>query len=132
MLNSWARSNWFNFTAIRLSRKFRNYRKMPVSMQVKQVSSTDFPTHTFNDFFSEILLSTAHKAKGLEFPIVILADDFLPRSNETPLDELSVDENRENLNILYVAATRATRELVMNNDLFYLLYKMCRVRTTND
>ena len=83
-------------------------------MQIEQVSSTDFPTHTFNDFLSEILLSTAHKAKGLEFPIVILADDFLPRSNETPLVELSVDENRENLNILYVAATAPSNTNVNN------------------
>lgn len=92
MLNSWARSNWFNFTAIRWSRKFRKYNNMLVPMQIEQVSSTEpCPTHTVHDFFSEILLSTAHKAKGLEFPIVILADDFLPRSNETPLDELSVE-----------------------------------------
>ena len=79
-------------------------------------------------FFLEIVLSTAHKAKGLEFPIVILADDFLPRSSDIPLEKISLDEHRENLNILYVAATRATKELILNMDLFYLLYKMCRVR----
>jgi ATP-dependent exoDNAse (exonuclease V) beta subunit len=79
-------------------------------------------------FVLEIVLSTAHKAKGLEFPIVILADDFLPRPNDVSLDKISLDKHRENLNILYVAATRATKELVLNMDLFYLLYKMCRVR----
>ena len=76
----------------------------------------------------EIILSTAHKAKGLEFPIVILADDFLPRSSDLTLEQLSPDEHRENLNILYVATTRATKELILNTDLFFLLYKMCRVR----
>ncbi|CAF2805329.1 unnamed protein product [Rotaria sp. Silwood2] len=75
---------------------------------------------------AKIVLSTAHKAKGLEFPIVILADDFLPRSSDLPLEQISLDEHRENLNILYVAATRATKELILNMDLFYLLYKMCR------
>ncbi|CAF4570510.1 unnamed protein product [Rotaria sp. Silwood2] len=70
--------------------------------------------------------SKSHKAKGLEFPIVILADDFLPRSSDLPLEQISLDEHRENLNILYVAATRATKELILNMDLFYLLYKMCR------
>ncbi|UJR26727.1 hypothetical protein I4U23_008042 [Adineta vaga] len=75
---------------------------------------------------AKIVLSTAHKAKGLEFPIVILADDFLPRSSDSTLEQLSLDEHRENLNILYVAATRATKELILNMDLFYLLYKMCR------
>ncbi|CAF1016050.1 unnamed protein product [Rotaria sordida] len=75
---------------------------------------------------AKIVLSTAHKAKGLEFPIVILADDFLPRSSDLSLEQISLDEHRENLNILYVAATRATKELILNMDLFYLLYKMCR------
>ncbi|CAF1023793.1 unnamed protein product [Adineta steineri] len=77
-------------------------------------------------FYLEIVLSTAHKAKGLEFPIVILADDFLPRSSDVTLDKISLDVQRENLNILYVATTRATKELILNMDLFYLLYKMCR------
>ena len=76
---------------------------------------------------SEIVLSTAHKAKGLEFPIVILADDFLPHSSDLTLEQMSLNEHRENLNILYVAATRATKELILNMDLFYLLYKMCQV-----
>jgi len=76
----------------------------------------------------EIVLSTAHKAKGLEFPIVILSDDFLPRADDCPLEQLPIDRYRESFNILYVAATRATKELVLNVDLFYLLYKMCRVR----
>lgn len=75
---------------------------------------------------AEIVLSTAHKAKGLEFPIVILNDDFLPRPNEKPIDQLPIDRYREDFNILYVAATRATRELILNVDLFYMLYKMCR------
>jgi superfamily I DNA/RNA helicase len=75
----------------------------------------------------EIVLSTAHKAKGLEFPLVVLSDDFLPRANDATLDDLLPEEHRENLNILYVAVTRATKELILNADLFYLLYKMCRV-----
>ncbi|CAF0951164.1 unnamed protein product [Adineta steineri] len=81
---------------------------------------------SIKEFYLEIVLSTAHKAKGLEFPIVILADDFLPRSSDVTLDKISLDVQRENLNILYVATTRATKELILNMDLFYLLYKMCR------
>ncbi|CAF3621323.1 unnamed protein product [Rotaria socialis] len=87
--------------------------------QLQEKSCTDISQ-------AKIILSTAHKAKGLEFPIVILADDFLPRSSDSPLEQISLDEHRENLNILYVAATRATKELILNMDLFYLLYKMCR------
>ncbi|CAF0732257.1 unnamed protein product [Adineta ricciae] len=75
---------------------------------------------------ASIVLSTAHKAKGLEFPIVVLAEDFLPRSSDATLEQLSPDDHRENINILYVAATRATKELIINSDLLYLLYKMCR------
>lgn len=107
--------------------------------QLQEKSCSDISKASKNSYFLcidiipsvvclEIVLSTAHKAKGLEFPIVILADDFLPRSSDSPLEQISLDDNRENLNILYVAATRATKELILNMDLFYLLYKMCRVR----
>ncbi|CAF0781976.1 unnamed protein product [Didymodactylos carnosus] len=82
--------------------------------------------HCQDSRLASILLSTAHKAKGLEFPIVLLADDFIPRPQDVPFDQVNMDEHRENLNILYVAATRAKNELILNQDLFYFLYKMCK------
>lgn len=52
---------------------------------------------------SDMIVSTAHKAKGREWPSVRLANDF-----RGPEDE---NYDPEDTNILYVAATRATRIL---------------------
>lgn len=62
----------------------------------------------------EILLSTLHKAKGLEWDRVELLSDFAPRSQ--PKDQQSEMQNKEELRILYVAITRAKRELQLPED----------------
>lgn len=49
------------------------------------------------------ILSTAHKAKGLEWPSVQLASDFIPTDDKRYCTQES--------NLLYVAATRAQRSL---------------------
>jgi superfamily I DNA/RNA helicase len=68
---------------------------------------------------AERVLSTAHKAKGLEWPRVRLADDF-PRLEElNALDQdgllyLTPEERDQELNLLYVAVTRARQQLELN------------------
>jgi len=56
-------------------------------------------------------LITAHKAKGLEFVNVRLANDFAKIESAS----------REELNLIYVAATRATHYLTPNKDLQSIL-----------
>ena len=51
----------------------------------------------------DLLLSTCHKAKGLEWKRVKLADDFY--------DITSSSKNNEEINLVYVAITRATEYL---------------------
>jgi superfamily I DNA/RNA helicase len=53
---------------------------------------------------AEVIISTAHKAKGREWARVLLTDDFPPHTDERPL---SVEEWR----LLYVAVTRAAEHL---------------------
>lgn len=71
----------------------------------------------------DVLLVTGHKSKGLEWHNVALADDFAELFNEQrePLkvkdDELPKDE----VNLLYVAATRAQRALKLNGELRSLM-----------
>lgn len=71
---------------------------------------------------AEVVLATAHKAKGLEFDQVQLAEDFAPlyreegRTRRTPA-EVSPEE----INLLYVAATRARAVLTPNADLSRLV-----------
>ena len=75
---------------------------------------------------AHFLLSTAHKVKGLEYPSVLLWHDFVDVSaspsaparyvaerndgfGESVWEEVDSDE----INLLYVAATRARRELFL-------------------
>lgn len=65
---------------------------------------------------ADALLSTAHRSKGLEFAQVRLADDFEDFVNEDgePV-ALDTQELVEELNLLYVAVTRATHALQINS-----------------
>ncbi|XP_065830337.1 F-box DNA helicase 1-like isoform X3 [Oscarella lobularis] len=71
--------------------------------------------------FADILFSTTHKAKGLEFSTVRVLDDFLGASAHLPtfggVGNLPEDE----YNLLYVAATRAKNRLRMPRTLFNIL-----------
>lgn len=63
---------------------------------------------------------TAHRSKGLEFDRVELADNFVETLDDAgdPIDFTKADrETREEINLLYVAATRARRELVINSSI---------------
>lgn len=66
---------------------------------------TDVPKRAWADFEC-VCFSTAHKAKGLEFEQVWLADDFMRFFEDG--HELRPDQvEQEEVNILYVALTRA-------------------------
>ena len=65
---------------------------------------------------AQVCLSTAHKTKGLEFNQVLLADDF-PSLVHIPIDELDPEE----VNLLYVAVTRAVEVLEINTSLWEVL-----------
>ena len=63
------------------------------------------PTHP------DVILTTAHKSKGREFDVVVLADDF-PSCYNQEGSWVGLDDMERNL--LYVAATRARKVLVTN------------------
>jgi superfamily I DNA/RNA helicase len=68
---------------------------------------------------AERVLSTAHKAKGLEWPRVRLAPDFpsleeLHAVDRDGLPCLTPEERDQELHLLYVAATRARGQLEAN------------------
>jgi F-box protein 18 (helicase) len=92
--------------------------------------------------FAKVILVTAHKSKGLEWDNVMLASDFCEllddwdrpvRLKEHILADTSIkDENtrkalladavaRDEINLLYVAATRAKKQLKVNAELHRLL-----------
>jgi superfamily I DNA/RNA helicase len=55
---------------------------------------------------TDIILSTAHTSKGLEFNQVLLSDDFIDLQKIKP-EKRDAAETQEEINILYVAMTRA-------------------------
>lgn len=69
--------------------------------------------------FEGIVFCTAHKSKGLEFEQVILTDDYAglfdPEDKGRPLGPGEIAA--EDVNLLYVAITRARRALQMNAEL---------------
>lgn len=69
-------------------------------------------------FKYDILLTTAHKSKGMEWDNVIIADDFnidiIKPKDDTP-------PNKQEVNLFYVACTRAIKNLVLPQD-FYEMY----------
>jgi superfamily I DNA/RNA helicase len=67
-----------------------------------------------------VILTTAHKSKGLEFDNVVIADDFKFSTTE---DLLKIPE--QELNLLYVAVTRAKKKLQLPITLldYYKKYK---------
>ncbi|WP_421019451.1 UvrD-helicase domain-containing protein [Klebsiella pneumoniae] len=60
---------------------------------------------------ADITVSTAHRSKGLEWPVVILDEDFADITD--PL--MPEDERRDETNLLYVAVTRARKTLVLSS-----------------
>uniref|UniRef100_A0A8C5PCP3 F-box DNA helicase 1 n=1 Tax=Leptobrachium leishanense TaxID=445787 RepID=A0A8C5PCP3_9ANUR len=75
--------------------------------------------------YADYIIGTVHKAKGLEFDTVSIADDFvkLPTSRHNmerlqfPMDVIPDDE----WNLLYVAVTRAKKHLVLTKNIENIL-----------
>ncbi|CCW29059.1 conserved hypothetical protein [Xenorhabdus nematophila F1] len=66
---------------------------------------------TTNESKADITVSTAHRAKGLEWDLVELNNDF-PDLFDPKLTELN---RRDEINLLYVSATRARKKLMIND-----------------
>lgn len=62
---------------------------------------------TTNKEEADLIFTTTHKSKGLEFEQVIMADDFITKKElSNPKNKVSFLKLQEELNIYYVAATR--------------------------
>lgn len=66
---------------------------------------------------AQVTVSTAHRSKGLEWPVVMLNDDFVDITDPLMVDSERTDET----NLLYVAVTRAQQTLVLNDLLQVLM-----------
>ena len=90
--------------------------KLPGYVQILE----QYSGFSIEDKKVKYIFSTVHKFKGLECDTVRLLDDFtyegIPYERPT-IDMMGEDEG----NMLYVALTRAKRNLIINDALFFLL-----------
>ncbi|RAT17414.1 DNA helicase [Lonsdalea populi] len=63
-----------------------------------------------NENQAQVTVSTAHRSKGLEWPVVVLDEDFADITDPLMAECERIDET----NLLYVAVTRARQTLVIN------------------
>jgi hypothetical protein len=77
--------------------------------------------HREKEADAQIVVSTAHKAKGREFDAVLVLDDFQRpselRARRQQKPELRTEIDQE-INLLYVACTRARRKLFLAEQLY--------------
>ena len=92
---------------------------------------TDFPTElpyliktlqqaellAKDKFDPDVTMSTAHRLKGIEFQEVTIADDFLSREALIRMQQRGMTNTKvnEEINLLYVAITRAAKDLNLNS-----------------
>ena len=80
-----------------------------------------------------LVLTTAHKSKGLEFDAVRMTDDFMPLIDEEGELFSIGDASRqdiEEVNLQYVAATRARKVLQVTQDIMTYQQSLGSVQTT--
>lgn len=75
----------------------------------------------------EILMTTAHKSKGMEWDYVVIADDFKPKMILCNQDD--PDYNQQEVNLFYVACTRAIKKLQIPVDFSQAFSKAKRKNT---
>lgn len=100
-----------NFEMLRAIRIVKNHPRLPDEVTLLRHKVVP------NMEQADITIGTVHKSKGLEFPFVQLYDDFLNLDHP----RYKLNELNDELNILYVASTRATDKLMLNEQYNYLL-----------
>jgi F-box protein 18 (helicase) len=66
---------------------------------------------------ANVIITNVHRAKGLEFNQVVLANDFFKVDVEHKMKSYDTIKEEEELNIIYVAITRAKIALELNENL---------------
>lgn len=88
--------------SVRLLSKYKNIPKLIGLLKSQEVHNQDL---------ADVTVTTAHRAKGLEFKTVMLADDF-PDIFDKDMEPSQKDDE---VNLLYVAVTRAMKQLTPND-----------------
>ncbi|AXK44096.1 ATP-dependent helicase (plasmid) [Erythrobacter aureus] len=77
--------------------------------------------HTPNEDQARLVVSTAHKAKGREWPHVVVMDDFVSPTQLMAMlakKKITAREYQQEVNLIYVTLTRAIETLSISDPLF--------------
>lgn len=87
-----------------------------------------------NEADASLILTTAHKSKGLEWDYVRIADDFevLEEAEGTLADANTTKFPVGEVNLLYVAATRARKAVQVNTDTLEWIQKLPEYRSNRE
>jgi hypothetical protein len=96
------------------------YPDLPQRIQTLRARSVD------NELDATITLTTGHKSKGLEWDFVSLYDDFSADPLSPDIDQGRKDDE---LNLLYVAVTRAMKILALNSMVLSIMQRYVDART---
>ncbi len=75
-----------------------------------------------NRINADVEIITSHKAKGMEWANVLLYSDFWCFFSDKKSSKIMTCKNVQEVNLLYVAITRATSSLFMNKSLLQILH----------
>ncbi|WKN20564.1 UvrD-helicase domain-containing protein [Azotobacter vinelandii] len=99
------------------------YPDLPQRIQALRARTVD------NELDATVTLTTAHKAKGLEWDFVALYEDF----GADPLSpDLAPGRRDDELNLLYVAVTRAMKILAINSMVLSIMQRYVEARAPGE
>lgn len=107
-----AYENWHEYKSEAESSGDGNLQRIVKYVETKQADKVLHYLNTHkNTDNPDVVLTTSHKAKGLEYDNVVLADDF-PSGYVNGVWQGFAEQER---NLLYVACTRAKKKIQLNN-----------------
>ncbi len=97
---------------IEMVKKYKN--KLPD--YVNRLKGIHLPTEKREE--ADMIFSTTHRCKGMEYDLVTLTDDFINQDKieklkEEQKDKLDIKKLNEEVNLLYVAVTRTRKQLTL-------------------
>ncbi|WP_137887728.1 3'-5' exonuclease [Pseudomonas sp. 2FE] len=98
----------------RMLRILKEHDDIPKLIAALRRNSTD------DSDVADVIVSTCHRAKGLEWDVVVLEEDFPDIFDE---EKVSPEQRVDELNLLYVAVTRAKKTLVINSITQIVIHK---------
>jgi superfamily I DNA/RNA helicase len=102
--------NKTNDTQLKMLTSIVNKHNTNIPFIINMIKNKHVDNH--ERYKADIIFSTTHRCKGLEYDTVYLANDFI-KLNELVINETPNAQIIEEINLLYVAITRAKNKVFL-------------------